>query len=72
MAPDPICGMTVDEQTARSAIRELLSLAPPVARVVRHGEEREVPLDDVPLDDVQQGDVCGNAAERRSRRSPTP
>ena len=35
-----------------AAIRELLSLAPPVARVVHHGEEREVPLDD-----VQQGDV---------------
>ena len=35
-----------------AAIRELLSLAPPVARVVRQGEEREVPLDD-----VQQGDV---------------
>ena len=35
-----------------AAIRELLSLAPPVARVVRHGEEREVPLDD-----VLQGDV---------------
>lgn len=30
-----------------AAIRELLSLAPPVARVVRHGEEREVPLDEV-------------------------
>ena len=30
-----------------AAIRELLSLAPPVARVVRDGEEREVPLDDV-------------------------
>ena len=35
-----------------AAIRELLSLAPPVARVVRQGEEREVPLDD-----VRQGDV---------------
>ena len=35
-----------------AAIRELLSLAPPVARVVRTGEEREVPLDD-----VLQGDV---------------
>ncbi|MEI6238802.1 MAG: heavy metal translocating P-type ATPase [Planctomycetia bacterium] len=35
-----------------AAIRELLSLAPPVARVVRQGEEREVPLDD-----VHQGDV---------------
>jgi Cu+-exporting ATPase len=35
-----------------AAIRELLSLAPPVARVVRHGQEREVPLDE-----VRQGDV---------------
>jgi Cu+-exporting ATPase len=35
-----------------AAIRELLSLAPPVARVVRQGEEREVPLDE-----VHQGDV---------------
>jgi len=35
-----------------AAIRELLSLAPPVARVVREGEEREVPLDE-----VHQGDV---------------
>ena len=35
-----------------AAIRELLSLAPPVARVVRHGEEREVPLDE-----VRQGDL---------------
>ncbi len=30
-----------------SAIRELLSLAPPTARVVRDGEEQEVSLDDV-------------------------
>jgi Cu+-exporting ATPase len=35
-----------------AAIRELLSLAPPVARVVRDGAEREVPLDE-----VHQGDV---------------
>ena len=35
-----------------AAIRELLSLAPPVARVVRQGEEREVPLAE-----VRQGDV---------------
>ena len=35
-----------------AAIRELLSLAPPVARVVRAGQEREVPLDE-----VRQGDV---------------
>jgi P-type Cu+ transporter len=39
-------------QRTGAAIRELLSLAPPVARVVRDGEEREVPLDD-----VHQGDV---------------
>jgi len=35
-----------------AAIRELLSLAPPVARVVRDGQEREVPLDDVSRGDV--------------------
>lgn len=35
-----------------SAIRELLSLAPPTARVVRNGEEQEVSLDE-----VQSGDV---------------
>jgi Cu+-exporting ATPase len=35
-----------------AAIRELLSLAPPVARVVRDGEEREVSLDE-----VRQGDI---------------
>ena len=35
-----------------SAIRELLSLAPPTARVVRDGEEREVSLDE-----VQSGDI---------------
>ena len=39
-------------QRTGAAIRELLSLAPPVARVVRDGEEREVPLDE-----VHQGDV---------------
>jgi P-type Cu+ transporter len=35
-----------------SAIRELLLLAPPIARVVRNGEEHEVPLED-----VRQGDI---------------
>ncbi len=35
-----------------SAIRELLSLAPPLARVVKDGHEREVPLEE-----VHQGDV---------------
>jgi len=35
-----------------SAIRELLSLAPPTARVVRDGEEQEVALDE-----VQSGDI---------------
>jgi Cu+-exporting ATPase len=34
-----------------SAIRELLSLAPPTARVVRDGQER-----DVPLEEVREGD----------------
>lgn len=35
-----------------TAIRELLSLAPPTARIVRDGQEREVPLEE-----VQQGDI---------------
>jgi len=35
-----------------AAIRELLSLAPPLARVVRDGTEREVPLDEVRVGDV--------------------
>ena len=35
-----------------AAIRELLSLAPPTARIVRDGEEREVPLEE-----VHQGDI---------------
>ncbi|MFO0191593.1 MAG: heavy metal translocating P-type ATPase [Planctomycetia bacterium] len=35
-----------------AAIRELLSLAPPIARVVRDGDEREVALDE-----VRQGDI---------------
>jgi P-type Cu+ transporter len=35
-----------------AAIRELLSLAPPIARIVRDGQEREVPLEE-----VQQGDI---------------
>jgi Cu+-exporting ATPase len=35
-----------------AAIRELLSLAPPLARVVRDGAEREVPLDEVRVGDV--------------------
>ena len=35
-----------------AAIRELLSLAPPLARVVRDGREREVPLAEVGVGDV--------------------
>ena len=35
-----------------TAIRELLSLAPPTARIVREGKEREVPLEE-----VHQGDI---------------
>jgi len=35
-----------------AAIRELLALAPPVARVIRQDEEHEVPLDDVRPGDV--------------------
>ena len=42
-----------------SAIRELLSLAPPTARIVRDGEDHEVPLDEVQAGDtlrVRPGD----------------
>ncbi len=35
-----------------AAIRELLSLAPPTARIMRDGQEREVPLEE-----VHQGDI---------------
>ena len=35
-----------------AAIRELLSLAPPTARIVRDGREREIPLEE-----VHQGDI---------------
>ena len=35
-----------------AAIRELLSLAPPLARVVRDGRELEVPLDEVRVGDI--------------------
>jgi len=35
-----------------SAIKELLNLVPPVARVIRNGEETEIPLEE-----VQEGDV---------------
>ncbi|REJ65676.1 MAG: heavy metal translocating P-type ATPase [Planctomycetota bacterium] len=35
-----------------SAIRELLSLAPPTARVIRDGQEREVPLEEVSEGDI--------------------
>ncbi|HKK10204.1 MAG TPA: copper-translocating P-type ATPase, partial [Bacteroidales bacterium] len=35
-----------------SAIKALLSLVPPVARIVRNGEETEIPLED-----VQEGDI---------------
>lgn len=35
-----------------AAIRELLSLAPPTARVVRDGQEREVPLEEVRRGDI--------------------
>jgi heavy metal translocating P-type ATPase len=35
-----------------SAIKELLSLVPPVARLIRNGEEEEIPLED-----VQEGDL---------------
>jgi Cu+-exporting ATPase len=54
------------------AIRELLSLAPPTARVVRDGDEREVPLEEVHVGDtlrVRPGDkvaVDGKVVEGRS------
>lgn len=35
-----------------SAVRELLSLAPPTARIVRNGEEQEVPLEKVHSGDI--------------------
>ena len=35
-----------------AAIRDLLSLAPPTARIVRDGQEREVPLEEVHRGDI--------------------
>src|SRR5438552_11755432 len=35
-----------------AAIRELLSLAPPTARIVREGQERDVPLEEVCRSDI--------------------
>jgi heavy metal translocating P-type ATPase len=35
-----------------SAIKELLDLAPPVARIIKNGEEEEIPLED-----VKEGDI---------------
>jgi Cu+-exporting ATPase len=55
-----------------SAIRALLNLAPPVARLVRDGEEREVPLEMVKINDrlrVRPGEkipVDGIVVEGRS------
>jgi Cu+-exporting ATPase len=55
-----------------SAIRELLSLAPPTARVVRDGEDHEVPLDQVQVGEmlrVRPGDkipVDGEISEGAS------
>ena len=55
-----------------TAIRELLSLAPPTARVVRDGQEREVPLEEVHQGDilrVRPGEkiaVDGNLTEGKS------
>ncbi|MEX1094951.1 MAG: heavy metal translocating P-type ATPase [Planctomycetales bacterium] len=66
----------VIEQKARqrtgSAIRELLSLAPPTARVLRDGTEREVPLEEVRAGDrirVRPGEkvpVDGKLVEGKS------
>ena len=56
-----------------AAIRELLSLAPPMARLVRDGQEREVPLDGVQRGDtlrVRPGEkiaVDGKLTDGRSR-----
>ena len=55
-----------------SAIRDLLSLAPPTARIVRNGSEEEVPLDEVRSGDVlrvRPGDkipVDGKVSDGRS------
>jgi Cu+-exporting ATPase len=55
-----------------SAIRELLSLAPPTARVVRGGHETEVPLNDVRPGDIlrvrpgEKVPVDGNVTEGKS------
>jgi len=55
-----------------SAIRGLLDLSPPTARLLRNGEEREVPLDSVKVGDrlrVRPGDkvpVDGDVIEGRS------
>lgn len=64
------------EQRARQrtggAIRALLDLAPPTARLLRRGEEKEVPLDSVKVGDrlrVRPGDkvpVDGKVVEGRS------
>ncbi len=35
-----------------SALKELMNLVPPVARIIEHGEEKEVPLDEVQAGDV--------------------
>ncbi len=55
-----------------SAIRELMSLAPPMARILRDGEEKEVPLEVVKREDllrVRPGDripVDGEITEGKS------
>ena len=35
-----------------SAIRALLNLAPPVARIIRNGHEEEIPLEEVVVGDL--------------------
>ena len=50
-----LLGQVLELQARRrtgAAIRELLSLTPPTARIVQDGQER-----DVPLEDVHQGDI---------------
>jgi Cu+-exporting ATPase len=59
-------------QRTGAAIRELLSLAPPLARVVRQGQDREVPLGEVVPGDVlrvrpgEKIPVDGRVTEGRS------
>jgi len=70
-----LLGQVLEQRAHRrtgSALRELLSLAPPTARVVADGQERVVPLQQVRVDDILRvvpGDkipVDGELTEGRS------